>query len=282
MKVVSLKYALGVVCVCAMAACLLSCSQQAYPPVLNNNNYQAVLSNPGTEPLTASTWTLTATAEQSFTVAKDSLINQSCFNCIGVQQAPSCTLVAGDTPMNFSADPSAPFFQLSPQAGIIPPNGSLPISVSYIDSTNLPQLGTTKGTFMISAPNYKSNTQVSFTISCGLADSSGNNACHFALVCPPCSTNAAGNNFLTVASAVRTGVATPASLATYTLAADAALSPGTKVTISGMLDNSFNGTFTIASIPATNQFSVLQPNLPDASTVSGMAYVPEVVTCPWQ
>jgi hypothetical protein len=65
------------------------------------------------------------------------------------------------------------------------------------------------------------------------------------------------------------------------LAANANIPAGTKIIISGIADNSFNGTYVIASIPLPNQFVITQQSLPDAVSGTGTAYVPETVSCPW-
>jgi hypothetical protein len=278
MRVAPLKYLLVLLSLFGVTGLLVSCGGGYTPPV--TDPYQAAITNPTTQQLTASHWNPIASGEQSFTVLRDSLFEQSCISCVTNQPAPSCSLVAGNSQMNFSANSSASWFSLSPIEGIIAPNGNTTIGLSYLDASTLTANNNT-GTFNVTALNYKPNTQLSFTLTCGLYDGSGNETCHFAMVCPPCSMK--GNTLISIASATRTNGGTASATATITLSTTVNLFQGNQIVISGVPDNSFNGTFTIASVvPNSNQVTILQPNLPDASInpPNATMYVPETVSCP--
>lgn len=279
MRVVAIRYFLVLVIV-ELTGLLISCGGGYTPPV--TDPYQAVISSPTTQQLTASHWSPIGSGEQSFTVLRDSLYQQSCISCVTNQPAPSCSLVAGNSPMNYSANASANWFTLSPYEGIIPANGNATIGISYIDASTLTSNNNT-GTFNISALGYKQNSQLSFTLTCGLYNTpGGDEMCHFAMVCPPCSIKPGGNTLFAIASASRTGGGTASEITTITLSTNINLQVGTQIVIAGMPDGSFNGTFSIASVPDVNQIAIFQPNLPDATVTpaSGTMYVPETITCP--
>lgn len=199
---------------------------------------------------------------------------------------PACTLHSGNTPMSFTVEPSATWFDISPVSGTIAPNASADISISAIYASTLTS-SNNKGTVIVRAPGYADNTQLSFTLSCGIYGTGipipgvdptdiSQDACHISLVCPPCSTNTGGNTVYNITSAIRVG---GASL--YQLSTNANLPAQTQIIISGLDDNSFNGTYVISSVPLAGQFVIAQPLLPDAASGTGTAYVPEKVSCPW-
>ncbi len=280
MRVPSLRYFLLLLFVFGLTELFVSCGGGYTPPV--TDPYQAAISSPTAQQLTASHWNPIESGEQSFTVLRDSLYEQSCISCVTNQPAPSCSLVAGNSQMNFSANASANWFTLSPYEGIIPPNGNTTIGISYLDASTL-TANTNTGTFNITALGYKQNSQLSFTLTCGLYDTpGGDEMCHFAMVCPPCSFRPGGNTLYSIASATRTNGGTASAITTITLSTNVNLAPGTQIIVAGMPDASFNGTFSIASVPDVNQVTILQPNLPDATVnaVIGTLYVPETVSCP--
>lgn len=234
--------------------------------------------------LSASSWSDLGGTDQNLTAPKSELLSQTCLTCLGMPQAPACTLHAGNAPMSFTAEPSALWFDISPISGTIAPNASMSLSVSAIYA-NVLSTNNNKGTIIVRAPGYADNTQLSFTLSCGINNlglpppdipDPSQETCHLSVVCPPCSTNTAGNTAYTIASVSRTN-----GISLYQLAANTNIPAGTKIIISGIEDNSFNGTYVIASIPLPNQFVITQPFLPDAVSGTGTAYVPESVTCPW-
>jgi len=187
--------------------------------------------------------------------------------------------------MAFTAEPSATWFDIAPISGTVAPNSSTNITISGISANALPG-SNNKGTVIVRAPGYADNTQLSFTLACGISGpgpgvildppDNSQETCHISMVCPPCSTNPGGNTVYTITSVIRTS-----GSALYQLSANTNLPAGTEVRISGIEDPSFNGTFVIASFPLANQFIIAQPLLADATSGTGTAYVPEKVSCPW-
>jgi hypothetical protein len=193
--------------------------------------------------------------------------------------------------MSFTTLASASWFNVTPATGTIAPNGATTVYISGIYAGTLPisnanNISNNKGSVNVSAPGYADNNQLTVTLSCGITssgvqDSSDptaytSEACHVSVVCPPCSTNTGGNTTYAIASVMRTS-----GSSLYQLSANPNLPPQTQVMITGIEDNSFNGTYFIASVPQANQFVVTQSTLPDATSGPGTAYVPEVVSCPW-
>ena len=279
MNSIQLKHCSGVL-VLFFCALILGCG--------SSSNIAAVNSESSSSPqlLNASSWSNSGGVDQSLTAPRNELASQSCLTCLGMPQPPSCTLHAGNAPMAFFAQPSASWFDVSPILGTIAPNGSATITISAIYASLLPA-GNNKGSVIVTAPGYADNTKLSVTLACGIYNSgvqsppvvppdNSMDACHLSVVCPPCSTNTAGNTAYTIASVTRT-----AGASLYQLSTSPNLPANTQVVISGLADNSFNGTFLISSIPEADQFVVTQQSLPDATSGPGTAYIPETVSCPW-
>lgn len=139
--------------------------------------------------LSVSNWYTSGVAQQSFTAPRSSFSDQHCLSCIGMQST-SCTLNAGSTAMNYTALASANWFAVTPNTGSVPANGSAQIGLAYINSDGLPSSNT--GKFLVTAPGYQDNSQLSFNFVCGEYASDGTEMCTLSLICPPCSLKSDG------------------------------------------------------------------------------------------
>ena len=139
--------------------------------------------------LSVSNWYTSGVAQQSFTAPRSSFVDQHCLSCIGVQNT-SCTLNAGSTTMSYTAAASAGWFTVTPGNGTIPANGAAQIGLAYIDADGLPVSNT--GKFLVTAPGYQDNSQLSFSLVCGEYAADGTEMCTLSLICPPCSLKSDG------------------------------------------------------------------------------------------
>lgn len=139
--------------------------------------------------LSVSSWYTSGASDQPFTAPRASFVDQSCLSCIGMQ-VTSCTLHAGETPMYFTATPSAAWFSISPSTGFVPANGTVQIGLASINADGLPISNT--GSFIVSAPGYQNNSSLSFNFVCGTYAPDGTEMCTLSLICPPCTLKSDG------------------------------------------------------------------------------------------
>ena len=188
MNPIPFKYFFFVVTLLCCSVALIGCG--------GNNTSNATLSSSGSispQLLSTSSWNNLSGGDQSLTAPKSELLSQTCLTCLGMPQPPACTLRSGNTPMSFTAEPSALWFDISPISGTIAPNASTSISVSAIYANAL-TTSNNKGTIIIRAPGYADNTPLSFTLSCGINNlglpppdipDPSQETCHLSVVCPP-------------------------------------------------------------------------------------------------
>jgi cytochrome c peroxidase len=86
--------------------------------------------------------------------------------------------------------------------------------------------------------------------------------------------NAAFANPLTGTTVGISAISRTASVVTVTTIADNPLAAGQVVTIFGVSDTKYNGTFAVVAVNSQTQFTYAQPNLPDSSSSGGSATGP--------
>lgn len=169
-----------IACSLALSACLLSCAL-----IGCGGKNTAVSTPPPPAPAPLATATFGPPGSSGFRqVPLDSARQHSSVAEIMGGFQPSCTLLAGNAPMVYTAGSSSTWFGVTPQFGNLQPNGTTAIGISSIVWSNVVLGAVNNGFVIVTAQGYNQLTGFTFSIGPAGTDALGNPWVRIGYTCP--------------------------------------------------------------------------------------------------